>query len=263
MWENARVHLFGVQLNTVWEDPESSFLRARRLIESRPPPPGSLLVLPEMFATGFSMNTEALCGAPAEVTERFLGALAVQYRSLVIGGLPARDGTGHPRNTAVAFDPEGRVLARYHKIHPFSLGGEDRHYAAGESVMTFEFAGWHIAPFICYDLRFPELFRAAAGRGAELFVVIANWPIKRVQHWITLLQARAIENQAWVVGINRTGTDPEFTYPGRSLVVDPHGVIVADANDREAILETTLDHEIVVQWRRDFPALRDMRPIGP
>jgi predicted amidohydrolase len=106
-------------------------------------------------------------------------------------------------------------------------------------------------------LRFPEIFRIAARGGADLFVVMALWPVKRLQHWLTLLQARAIENQAYVVGVNAVGTDPNYTYAGRSVVVDPQGVIVADASIREQVLTAALDPEIVAAWRRDFPALRD------
>jgi len=112
---------------------------------------------------------------------------------------------------------------------------------------------------VCYDLRFPELARDAIRQGAEVLVYIASWPIKRAQHWVTLLQARAIENLAWVVGVNRCGSDPEFTYPGRTLVVDPHGNIIADAADREGVLVADLLPQVVTDWRAQFPALRDMR----
>jgi predicted amidohydrolase len=114
------------------------------------------------------------------------------------------------------------------------------------------------APFICYDLRFPEVFRAAARRGAEIFLVIANWPDRREQHWVTLLQARAIENLAYVVGVNRSGRDPEHVYPGRSMIIDPHGKILADAGGGEAVISAEIDPAEVRNWRRDFPALADM-----
>lgn len=247
----------GLQINSAWEDKPSNFDRTQRLLAAHPPSPGSLIILPEMFATGFSMNTSAVCEHPGGTTERFLCDLAKSSASLVVAGLPTFGVDDQPRNEALAIDPSGRVVARYAKIHPFSLGGETRHYSAGTRVLTFQHAGWTIAPFICYDLRFPELFRTAATQGAELFVVIANWPVKRIHHWMTLLQARAIENQAWVVGVNRCGTDPEFTYTGRTLVVDPHGIVVADANDREGILSADLDRNVLLEWRRDFPALRD------
>jgi predicted amidohydrolase len=115
------------------------------------------------------------------------------------------------------------------------------------------------APFVCYDLRFPEHFRTAVKRGADLFIVIASWPVKRYHHWLTLLQARAIENLAFVIGVNRTGNDPNFIHNGRSVVVSPHGHIIADAGETEQVLRARLEAEVVQQWRRDFPALRDMR----
>ena len=121
----------------------------------------------------------------------------------------------------------------------------------------FPWGGFTVAPFVCYDLRFPELFRAAARKGADLLVVIAAWPVKRIEHWLTLLRARAIENQAWVVGVNRCGREPHFIYNGRSVVVDPHGAIVADAGEIEKVLAASVDAEAVRAWRAEFPALRD------
>jgi predicted amidohydrolase len=115
-----------------------------------------------------------------------------------------------------------------------------------------------VAPFVCYDLRFPEVFRSAVRKGAQVMAVIANWPAKRVEHWVTLLKARAIENQAYVIGVNRVGTDPKLTYPGRSLIVDPHGNVLADGGDKEAVIRAEIDAGVVDAWRRDFPALRDM-----
>ena len=108
-------------------------------------------------------------------------------------------------------------------------------------------------------VRFPELFREAACRGADLFVVIAAWPVKRIEHWLTLLKARAIENQAFVIGVNRTGREPRFEYRGRSVVVNPQGEIVADAGTAETILAASIAHADVVTWRAEFPALRDAR----
>jgi len=116
-----------------------------------------------------------------------------------------------------------------------------------------------VAPFICYDLRFPELFRMAVRQGAQLYVVIANWPASRVHHWVTLLQARAIENQAYVVGVNRCGSDPKVAYAGRSLVVSPRGVILADAGGGERVLSAELDLAALQAYRAEFPVLQDMR----
>ena len=251
------MRVFAVQFDIAWEDKAANFSKARALLAATPPEPGSLVVLPEMFATGFSMNLSATRQSPAREDEAFLSSLACEHRAFVIGGGVSPGAGEMGRNDAVAFSPGGALLARYTKIHPFSLGGEAEGHAAGADIVTFECGGFTVAPFVCYDLRFPEIFRAAAKRGASLFVVIALWPAKRQQHWLTLLQARAIENQAYVVGVNRVGSEPQFSYAGRSVVVDPHGVIIADAGEQERILTATLDVETVHTWRRDFPALRD------
>jgi predicted amidohydrolase len=250
------MNLFAVQPDIVWEDKPANFRKVRALLAANPPAPGSLVVLPEMFACGFSMNLAATRQREDREDECFLRDLARETRATVLGGVVSPVGE-RGTNEAVAFSPEGTLLARYAKIHPFTLGGEAVGHAAGAEIVTFAWGGFTVAPFVCYDLRFPEIFRAAALRGADLLVVIALWPVKRQQHWLTLLQARAIENQAWVVGVNRTGTDPQFTYSGRSVVVDPHGVIVADAGEQERVLAASLDVEMAKSWRRDFPALRD------
>ncbi|HTL28529.1 MAG TPA: nitrilase-related carbon-nitrogen hydrolase, partial [Tepidisphaeraceae bacterium] len=116
-----------------------------------------------------------------------------------------------------------------------------------------------VAPFVCYDLRFPEIFRRAVRKGATLMTVIANWPEARINHWLTLLQARAIENQCYVIGINRCGFDPQLRYPGRSVVVDPHGVIIADAGHQQRVLIADLDPKLVETTRTKLPFLSDMR----
>ncbi|MEM7603581.1 MAG: nitrilase-related carbon-nitrogen hydrolase, partial [Verrucomicrobiota bacterium] len=111
---------------------------------------------------------------------------------------------------------------------------------------------------ICYDLRFPELFRRATAGGAELIVVIASWPTVRMEHWLTLLKARAIENLAYVVGVNRCGSDPNVDYPGRSVVIDPFGEILADAGGEDGLVGVEIDLARVRDWRAEFPALKDL-----
>jgi omega-amidase len=246
-----------IQLNSAWENKPATFEKARALVAEAKPAANSLIVLPEMFATGFSMNTKLTAEGEGGATEQFLAEMAREHQCGVIGGLVMQDTEGRCMNQSVAFSPEGRVLARYTKNRPFSLGGEDKAHAAGTSITVFEWQGVKIAPLICYDLRFPELAREAVRAGAEVLVFIAAWPIKRAQHWITLLQARAIENLAYVIGVNQCGTDPSFTYPGRSLVVDPHGVIIVDAGDHEHVIRAEIEPRIVREWRAQFPALKD------
>jgi omega-amidase len=248
--------VYAVQFDIAWEDKAANFAKVRTLLDATRPASGSLVVLPEMFACGFSMNLAATKQADRE-DERFLVDLAGEFHVTVLGGVVSPGNDARGRNEAVAFSPEGALLVRYTKIHPFSLGGESEGHEAGTEIVTFAWAGFTVAPFICYDLRFPEVFRAAARRGANLFVVPALWPVKRQQHWLTLLQARAIENQAVVVGVNRVGAEPQFSYLGRSVVVSPHGIIVADAGEQEGIIAATVDAAAVEQWRQDFPALRD------
>jgi omega-amidase len=256
-----KIRIYAVQSNIVWEDKSANFAKIRSLLDEAKPQPHSLIVLAEMFATGFSKDLSKTREAANAETQQFLQELAARYECCVIGGLVGctSDNAYLGQNEALVIAPNGSQLARYAKIQPFTGGDEHLVHQAGKEVLTFEWQGLRIAPLICYDLRFPELARDAARQGAEALIYIASWPIKRAQHWVTLLQARAIENLAWVVGVNRCGTDPEFTYPGRTLVVDPHGNIIADAADREGVLEAIIDSEVVHQWRKQFPALRDMR----
>ena len=251
--------VIGVQFNIAWEDKPANFERVRRLLSTAPIEPESLIVLPEMFSTGFSMNVAGIKEGEERPAERFLASLARDHRAYVLGGVVNAGVDRRGRNQAVGFSPTGEQIVRYDKIQPFSLGKESEHYAAGDSIQLFDWQGFKVAPFVCYDLRFPEHFRRAAIMGAEVMIVIASWPFPRVQHWLTLLAARAIENQAYVVGINRCGADPYLRYPGRSSAFDPHGEAVGQAGEGESLLRVDLDRNMVTAWRRDFPALRDMR----
>jgi predicted amidohydrolase len=253
--------IYCVQLDSVWEDKEANFCKVRRLLEERDLK-GALVVLPEMFATGFSSHLAMTLEPPGGPTEAFLREMAQAHECFVLGGVVTPGQEGRGRNEAVAIGPQGELLARYAKMRPFSFGGESEVHERGDGPQLFEWADLNIAPLICYDLRFPEIGREAVRAGAEVLLYIAAWPIKRQQHWITLLQARAIENQAYVVGVNRCGTDPHFTYSGRSLVVDPHGIIIADAGEQEGVLRAEIDPAIVRDWRAQFPALADAGLAG-
>jgi len=252
------VHL--CQLDCIWENKLASFERVAALVAEASPEPGSLIVLPETFSTGFSVNLAVTCQDVRAEDEAFLAGLAQRYQSTVIGGVVSPRSNGRACNQSVAFGPDGNQLVRYTKIQPFNLGGEGEVHEAGDHIVTFSWNGFTVAPLICYDLRFPEHFRKAVTQGADLFVVIASWPVKRYHHWLTLLQARAIENLACVVGVNRTGSDPNFNYNGRSVVVSPHGHIIADAGEQEGTVSARIDVKSVHEWRQQFPALKDLRP---
>ncbi len=255
------MEILGLQTDIVWEDKEANFEKVRGLLEKANVTPGSLVVLPEMFATGFSMNVSKLCGQ----TDGFLADTARKFKIYLLGGTvsPAENGKG--KNLAVVFNPEGNEVARYAKLHPFSYAGETDYFVPGNSLISFEWAGMKVAPFICYDLRFPEVFRQSVRRGAELYVVIANWPAARELHWKTLLQARAIENQAYVIGVNRCGKDPKHDHSGQSMIIDPRGQILAQAGTQEGMIRAEINPELIRAYRQEFPALKDLRPefLGP
>jgi predicted amidohydrolase len=254
------MHVFACQFDIAWEDKPSNFAKVRKMLATQPVPAGSLIVLPEMFATGFSMNTARTAEPEFGESHEFLASLASDYQSFVIGGLATRTAGMKARNEAIVFGPAGNELARYVKQQPFTLGGEREHFEVGTQRVTVECGEVRVAPLICYDLRFPELCRAAAFAGAQVFAVIANWPQSRAAHWLTLLRARAIENQAYVVGVNRSGNDPRLAYRGQSLIVDPHGNLLAEAGEGEQLLTATLDARLIEDYRRKFPALADLSP---
>jgi predicted amidohydrolase len=253
------MQLIGVQLDIAWEDRERNFRRVRELLEENPPEAGSLVALPEMFASGFSMNVLKIAERADRATQRFLSEMARRYRCTFVGGMAIALDKERGANLAVVTTPQGETAATYSKLHPYSPGKEKQHYLAGDRTVTFDWNDMTVAPLICYDLRFPEAFRHATRRGARIFVVIANWPSPRVEHWVTLLRARAIENQAYVLGVNRCGNDPFLPYPGRSLIVDYRGNVLADAGDREGIIAHHIDAAAQAAYRKELPFLDDMR----
>lgn len=249
-----------VQPDMAWEDKSANFDQVRSLLAGAEVPAGSLIVLPEMFATGFSMNVAGIA-EPAEggETQRYVESLASQYRSTVLAGLVVRAADGRGLNQALAIGPDGREVGRYSKMHPFTFAGEDQHYAAGDEVVVLPVGQFQVGLHVCYDLRFPELYRQSVRRGADVLVTMANFPLARQSHWLSLNVARAIENQAYVVGCNRCGRDPGNDYGGRSLVVDPQGAVLADGGDQAGIVSADLETAVVSEYRSKFPALADMR----
>jgi predicted amidohydrolase len=248
-----------VQFDIAWEDKRANFSTVRRLLERAALPQNTLVALPEMFATGFSMKVDAVAEPYEGETEQFLGQLANDFGVFLVAGAAMRGKDGKARNKALVFSPEGKLIGWYAKMRPFTPGGEKDFYAPGKAVTSFRWDECMVSPFVCYDLRFPELFRnAAKEQRPELFVVIANFPEKRIQHWIRLIQARAIENQAYVLAVNRIGKDPYYEYPGRSLIVDPDGEIIADAGSEEGCITAELDLVKLKKYRSGLPFLEDM-----
>ena len=256
-----RAHL--VQLDIAWEDKPTNHRRIKDLLAPITVEAGDLIILPEMFDTGFSMNVETTHDADGR-SLAFCQALAQSTGAFVHGSRTVLEVDGWARNRATIHDGHGDLAREYDKIHPFSFGRETERFRGGASVTTWQWAHGGesicVCPAVCYDLRFPELFRTGLTMGAEAYVIGANWPDARAEHWRALLIARAIENQAFVLGVNRAGRDPYLNYAGGSLVVDPLGRVVADAGEGERVVSARIDAEVCRQWRDRFPAWRDRRP---
>lgn len=251
--------IIGLQLDTVWENKAANHAKVLALLDQAPPPEGSLVVLSEMFATGFSMNVAAIDDSDSCESQDFLAQVAKDYKIFLLGGVVTKDKSGRGRNEAVVYSPDGEEVARYCKLHPFTLGGEAEHYIAGDQICLFKWQEFTVAPFICYDLRFPEIFRSAVRQGANFIIVIASWPALREDHWVSLLKARAIENQAYVLGVNRCGNDPKLYHSGHSVIFDPGGKLLGDAGNEEGRVEAEPSLDYIRSYRKNLPFLADLR----
>lgn len=254
------LHLACCQFDIAWEDKPTNHARVEAMLAEHAPPAGAMVLLPEMFATGFTMNANAMADDDNSTLD-VLQRCAMRHSIHLLGGRIVRSSDGRAFNEAALVGPDGEIMATYHKLHPFSFAGENEHYAPGERAVALDLPGGvRIAPLICYDLRFPEAFRATAKRQTpHLYVVIACWPAPREAHWLALLRARAIENQAYVAGCNRIGADPKTHYSGRSVIFNPQGDVVCDAGSEAGLVHAELNLTALRDYRSRFPALADMR----
>ena len=222
-----------------------------------------LVVLPELWPTGaFAYDGWVASAEPLEgPTVAALSAAARDLGAHVHMGSFVERAAGTLYNTSVLLDPQGAVLSTYRKIHLFGFGeGEPRLLGAGTEVVVTPVGGTQVGLSTCYDLRFPEMYRALQGAGAEVVLCVAGWPAARVDHWVTLARARAIENQCVVVALNTAGTHGGKEMGGRSLVLDSRGTVLAEASPtEEAVLSVEVDIEDVRAWRARFPVLADRR----
>ena len=246
-----------VQMDLAWEDVPENHRRARRLLEEGADKGARLALLPEMFCTGFSMESDRIAQPPGGPSETFLRETARELSLSILASIPEA-GQPRPRNMAILAGPDGAVT-RYAKIHPFTFGGEDRVYTGGDRIVTVAVEGVRVTPFVCYDLRFPEPFRFAA-EDTDLFALVANWPEARREHWRTLLRARAIENLCYVAGVNRVGEGGKLRYTGDSAVISPWGEVLVEGSSKESVLVCDVEPAAVRDARERFPVLRDRRP---
>jgi len=250
------IRIAAVQHDIVWEDSQANFDHVAPMIESAVADGAGMVVLPEMWSTGFSMDSERVAEAPDGATATFMKELAVGTGAWIVGSFPEHTpGYDRPTNRLLMAGPGGEDH-RYSKIHPFTYAGEDEHYAAGRDRVTVEVEGVRITPLVCYDLRFTDLFWDAAA-DTDCYLVPANWPEPRRQHWMTLLRARAIENQAYVIGVNRVGSAGRLEYSGDSRIIDPLGDLVEAPVGEEGVIVADIDPAVVASVRADFPFMPD------
>ena len=215
-----------------------------------------LIVLPEMFTTGFSMEAAAQAEPANGPTLAWMRQQAAQYDAVVTGSVLTED-EGRYYNRLLWVRPDG-TFSSYDKRHLFRMAGEHQVYTAGTRHLLEEWRGWRILPLICYDLRFPVWSRNRQAMPYDLLLYVANWPQPRIEAWKALLQARAIENQAYVAGVNRLGTDGNgHRYPGQSVLVDMQGEFLVQGSSMQTVLTRTIKHAPLQKYREDMPALHD------
>ena len=242
-----------IQTSLVWQDAAANREHFARLLEQARG--ADLIVLPEMFSTGFSMDSAALAEPEDGPTSQWLRQQAQDLGAVVCGSLIIQAADGSYRNRLFWARPDGS-LAHYDKRHLFRMAGEHKHYSAGEQQVVLELKGWRVRPLICYDLRFPVWSRDAGG--TDLLLYTANWPAARRHHWNRLLPARAIENLCYVAAVNRVGEDGKgHAYSGDSQVLDFQGESLLAAQDVDGVFHVSLSAAELAAYRQRFPAHLD------
>ncbi len=241
-----------VQFDIEWEDPTTNRKRIEHLLGDNTS--FDLLILPEMWSTGFTMQPEKVAEDANGPSLQWMRQQAKNRNTAISGSLSIAVDQQYYNRWYCAF-PDGRI-AHYDKKHLFSYSRENEHYTPGHGKMIVEINGWRIMPVICYDLRFPAWCRNTDDY--DLLVVVANWPAPRIHHWDALIKARAIENQAYVVAVNRIGTDINaLKYNGHSQVIDMNGQELLSPDVHEGVESITLNKDILSAYRIQYPFLND------
>lgn len=248
-----------VQYSPAWENPNETIEKLDSIIENTNLKDISLLIFPEMSLTGFTMSSKQFAEEIDGVSFTYFMQLSRRLKKHIFAGIIEKD-EKEIYNSLIHFDDKGLIRILYRKIHPFSFAKEDKNFNAGNETIITKIENITFGLSICYDLRFPELYRQYGKKRAEVLVNIANWPVTRINHWDLLLKARAIENQCYMIGVNRIGNDPYLNYPGHSAGVNPMGEIL-DVNLTESISIIEIDAEQVKTLREELPFLDDMKMI--
>lgn len=234
--------------------------KVREIVKEASRRESTLLILPELWSTGFPLEKTLPYAERSDgpvLSE--ISRLARSYKICILGSTLIKKGDD-VTNCATLYNAEGLCIAEYEKLHLFTLMNEDRYLKAGEHRTTLSVSGWVSSLAICYDLRFPELFRRYALEQSRMVLIPAAWPAARVAHWRVLLQARAIENGFFVVGCNQTGITGKTRFGGFSGVIDPLGQVCLEGTEVEELLTTEIDSTLVQQARKRLPVLKDRRP---
>lgn len=248
-----------ISLDQIWEDKKANMNQITNLMNIACQNHPDIVVFPEMTLTGFTMNSRDYAEYPENSeTISFFSKLATDYSVTIIFGVILNT-KEKPTNNLVVLSRKGELLSRYEKIHPFSYSGEDNNYSKGNSIAQFEIDGINCSATICYDLRFPELYQILSVK-SEIIFNIANWPERRVKDWSLLLHTRALENQCFIVGVNRTGIDGKgFQYIKSSAVIDPRGNDMMCTQINNVIDEYSINITDLEEYRKEFPVKKDRR----
>lgn len=249
------LQIVGLEAPLVWEDPSANRAVFDKLIREVliEKPEVDIVVLPEDFTTGFSMNLDKADDWESGATLKWMKGLACELDIAVFGSVAFKMEDGSGRNRGLFVRPNG-IYDYYDKRHLFTLGGEEKSYVRGEGRVVVEFRGWKILLQICYDLRFSGFSRNVSSDLYDAIIYVANWPEPRIHAWRTLLQARAIENQCYVMGVNRKGKDPAGNvYTGDSLGVSPLGEILSEG----PVVELMCEREGLKGYRERYPFIKD------
>ena len=247
-----------IQQDTVWKNRDANFQALQPQIKKAVSHGANFVLLTEMFSTGFVVDDSSIGEPSGGPSSQFLSQMASKYNIHIGGSCPeVSPDDPRPYNTFVIASPNGEQQ-RYHKIHPFSFGGETAYFRPGDFTQTITIDDIRITMFVCYDLRFAEEFWNTA-IDTDVYLVPANWPDSRREHWLTLLRARAIENQAYVVGCNRIGTGDTLSYSGDSRIIDPLGTVLAAGDNSETIIYADISPLVVSDVRSKFPFMKDRR----
>ena len=255
------MNIAAIQHDIAWEQRDVNLPRYATLVSQAVDTGADLALFTEMFAVGFSMNTAVTAENEDGPTVTWMVEQATQHGITLGGSVPLTRGDTRPNNTFVLARPNGQ-LEMYDKIHPFSFSGEDQHFAPGMAGHITAINGLRVGISVCYDLRFAPLYYTRAPL-VDVELVVASWPAARREHWMTLARARAIENQTYMVALNRVGSGGGLTYAGDSRIIDPTGKIIAEACDTETILTASLDAQLVANTRDSFPVFNDRRDTYP